>query len=198
MLEQLTAWIVALMIALQPTAPWRSTYEASARAYATVALDAPLFKGDKATERTAALFVSVAWFESRFDQKALGDRKCIERDSKTGKCTKEGEPQSICAFQVGVSNLAGLGKTKADLLGDIMVCTRAAREMMRISFRVCANRSAEDLLGHYASGGETCGGPAREDGRLSAGLVASRNRMGKAIDLLRKYPFSVGDVTAGN
>jgi len=152
-LSLLKAWILAAMIALQPAAPWRDTYEATAETLAMVALDAPLFAGDEGPRKTASWFVAVAWFESRFDAKAKGD--CTKKDAK-GACLSPAN--SLCLFQIGISNLASLGLTAEEILSDPETCTRAARRMMKTSMAVCRGRPTDDLLGHYASGGGECGG----------------------------------------
>lgn len=148
----LAAWVLFAMSSIQPKAPWIDTYPKTADAIAKVSIDEPLFDGDDGPRRTAALFVSVAWFESTFNPKAEGDKG-----------------QSVCLFQIGVSNLKALGTTRQEILEDVEVCTRAARRMMKISFNVCRRRPFEEWLGHYASGGNTCGG-----------LKESRHRVEKA------------------
>jgi len=160
----LVKWVLASMTRAQPTAPWQATYRQTAEIFAKVATDSPLFRGVDGPKKTAAWFVSTAWFESRFDPKAVGD--CRKRD-KAGKCISL--PNSLCMFQVGISNLPYLGLTKDQILESTEVCTRAARKMMKISFGVCRGRPSDEWLGHYASGGGVCGG-----------LRESRHRVNKA------------------
>jgi hypothetical protein len=171
--KALSAWILAAMLSAQPEAPWRDTYEATAEVFARVALEAPLFQGADGPRRTASWFVSVAWFEGRFDPQAKGD--CRRKD-KDGKCLSA--PQSVCMFQIGVSNLAALGTTEPAILNDVEICTRAARRMMQTSMGVCRGRPTDELLGHYASGRGTCGG-----------LAESRHRVTKARWLFDHVPF---------
>ena len=168
---QLVAWIYRMMLVLQPAGvtPWAETYETTATVFADVATRLPLFPGSDGVARTAALFTSVAWYEGRFDPQAKGDCK----EKKNGKCVSP--PQSVCMFQIGISNLAGLHTTQDELLSDVAKCTHAARKMMQISFGVCRGLPFEDLLGHYASGGSTCGG-----------LKESRHRMKTAISIFEK------------
>jgi len=162
---QLIAWVWRMMLMLQPASitPWVETYEATAIAFVDEATRLPLFSGSTAIEQTVSTFLSVAWYEGRFDPKAKGD--CKERQN--GKCISQ--PQSLCMFQIGRSNLNYLGITEEQILTDIRICTHAARTMMKTSFAVCKGFSNIELLGHYASGGSTCGG-----------LKESRNRMRKA------------------
>jgi hypothetical protein len=176
---QLAAWILRMMLILQPASvtPWADSYGTTAAVFADVAIHAPLFPGKDGIERTAALFTSVAWYEGRFDPQAKGDGKCLEYVPVTEaelkiaingppgtpmrpkmKCLKKGPPQSVCMFQIGISNLAGLRTTQEELLSDTTKCTLAARTMMQTSFGVCHGLPISDLLGHYASGGNTCGG----------------------------------------
>lgn len=155
--------ILALMLKLEPNSPYRETFDESAEVYAKVANDEPLFKGEDGPLKTAALFVSVAWFESRFRKGAIGDHG-----------------QSVCEFQIGVSNLRNLGTTKDEILQNTEVCTRAARKMMAISFGVCRGKDVLYALSHYAAGGEKCGG---EKGQ---GERESKHRMLKADFIYKK------------
>ena len=61
------SWIISIMIALQPVAitPWASTYATTADAIARAASAEPLFAGESGPARTAALLISVSWYESR-------------------------------------------------------------------------------------------------------------------------------------
>lgn len=132
----MTAWILAIMIAMQPTAPWRSTYEATARAITDVVTEQePLFAGDLGRERTAVLLVSVAWFESTFKPGAVGDKGASH----------------------GLYQVQGHGD-----LTDPHDATRAALGMMRASFRVCRERPIVEALGWYAAGGNDCDRGLRE------------------------------------
>lgn len=169
MLVAFTKWVLALMLLVQPKAPWSATYEKTAEAIARVSLDKPLFAGKSGPAETAVVLVATAWFESTFKPDAVGD-----------------QGRSFCLFQIERTNHKQLGVTKEQLLADPYACTLAAREMMRISFNVCKGRPREELLGHYASGGDSC-----------AGLAASRNRMLKAKWMLAKMPAPAdADVTA--
>lgn len=163
-------WILALITeTADPAATWKDTYPSTARAIEQVARERPLFSGVDGTQRTAALLVAVSWFESRHNPRAIGDKG-----------------QSLCAFQIGKSNLKALKITEEQILSDILTCTRAAVQMMKVSFGVCRENPIEEKLGHYASGGQTC-----------AGLRESRNRMLKAQWLFRHRP-PPAHVTSGD
>jgi hypothetical protein len=169
------------MLLVQPAAtPWSETYAATADAIATAAIASPLpGLGSEAVERTAAVMVAVALFESHFQQDAEGD--CVDK-RPDGMCKRGARARSFCAFQINESNFAALGTTRAQIQSDINTCAAAALRMMHVSFGVCRTRPLEERLGHYASGGSTCGG-----------LAASRARMGKALWIVRKSPPVVAD-----
>ena len=157
------AWILSLMIALQPQAPWRDSYEETARAIATVVEEEPaFFKGPDGRHRTAALLVSLAWAESRFDPKAVGDHG-----------------RSMGLYQIFHANLPTKeGFAKADILGNPLNATRVAHRMIRESMNVCASRPVEDRLAWYASG----------DGSCHFGAAASKFRYGTAMRVFRQHP----------
>ena len=157
------AWILALMLALQPKAPWSQTYEETAKAIATVVeAETPLFDGEKAREKTAALLVALAFTESRFDAKAVGDHG-----------------QSVGLYQIFSPNLPtpeGYGRN--EILGHPLEATRVAHRMMRESMRVCARHPVEERLAWYASG----------DGNCIRGQSESRYRVGIAMRIFKKIP----------
>src|SRR4051794_16903431 len=125
-------WVVGLMVALEPSAPWRGTYEKSAEAIARVAESEPLFD-DHGEERTASLLVAIAWYESRLKPTAK---------SKDG--------QFVCLYQVDKRHLPDPQKA----LDDPEVCTRAAIKIVRQSLHNCASHPADDRLAQFMSG--TC------------------------------------------
>ena len=125
-------WVVGLMVALEPSAPWRGTYEKSAEAIARVAESEPLFD-DHGEERTASLLVAIAWYESRLKPSAR---------SKDG--------QFYCLYQVDKRHLADPQKA----LDDPEVCTRAAIKIVRQSLDRCAKLPFDDRLAQFMSG--TC------------------------------------------
>ena len=125
-------WVVGLLVALEPSAPWRSTYEKTAEAIARVAESEPLFD-DRGEERTASLLVSIAWYESRL---------------KPNTRSKNG--QWFCLYQVHKRYLPDPQKA----LDDPEVCTRAAIKIIRASLQTCAKRPLDDRLALFMSG--TC------------------------------------------
>ncbi len=123
------AWVVGMMMALEPSAPWRPTYERTADAIVKVVDAEPLFEGDPS--RSAALLVSVAWHESRLKPDAV---------SKNGLW--------LCLYQVDKRHLADPKKA----LEDPEVCTRAAMKILRASLKACAARPVDERLAFFMSG----------------------------------------------
>src|SRR6478736_466487 len=109
-------WVVGLMVALEPSSPWRGTYEKSAEAIARVAESDPLFE-DHGEERTAALLVAIAWYESRFKPNAVSANK-----------------QYVCLFQIDKRHLSDPDKA----LADQETCARAAMKIIRASLQKCS------------------------------------------------------------
>jgi membrane-bound lytic murein transglycosylase MltF len=125
------AWVVGMMVALEPTAPWRPTFQKTAEAIARVAESEPLFD-EHGDTRTAALLVAVAWYESRLKPNA-----------------KSGNGQWYCLYQIDKRRL-GADALKA--LDDPEICTRTAVKMMRSSLDRCASRPANERLAQFMSG----------------------------------------------
>lgn len=157
----LQTWVLALMLFLQPVAPWKDSYYQTATAIAQVAQAQPVYVGDAADVRTAALLVSLAWFESRFKVDA------IDRD---------GRGSSIGLFQIERSNIAP--ELRDAVLWDPSVAAREAVRLIAESFRMCQRVPAEFRLGWYAKGGNGC----RE-------TRESKYRMGLAARLFRDHPM---------
>jgi hypothetical protein len=126
------AWVVGLMVALEPQAPWRPTFEKTAEAIARVSESDPLFE-ERGEERTAALLVAIAWYESRLKHNA-----------------KSANGQWLCLYQVDRRHLPDPQKA----LDDPEVCTRAAIKIIKSSLQRCSRRPAEERLASFMSG--TC------------------------------------------
>ncbi len=169
-LVALAALALAMMTSAQPSAPWRDTYPTTAAACATSAHERPLFAGVDGEQKSVALLVSVAWFESTFNPRAEGDGNCLVRDAPTGRCVKRGPAHSFCLGQIGDSNFAALNVTREELLDDVNACVGAMNTMLRQSLQICRERPEEDRLGWYAAGGDGC----------SRGLIVSGHRVRKA------------------
>lgn len=126
------SWVVGLLMALEPTAPWSNTYEKTAEAIARAAESDPLFADEEGGEaRTASLLVSLAWHESR-----------LRPDAKS----KDG--RFLCLYQVARSYLPEPKKA----LQDPETCTRAAMRILKRSFQTCTKRPLSERLAIYISG----------------------------------------------
>ena len=123
--------ILTVMALLQPKAPWEGDYETVARDIARGAAASPVFEGEYGIQRTIALDVSLAWFESRFDRHAIGDHGAAH----------------------------GLYQVHAREAETVEAQTIEANELIKASFRICKNRPLEERLGWYASGGNGCDKP---------------------------------------
>lgn len=158
------AWVLTLMTKSEPLPPkWRPTFEASSVVIAGMSDELPVYAGVDGPSKTAALLVSLGWFESHFQPDATGD--CDKTDPTTGMCVPGSIPHSFCMFQVNETNFAGLGVTRDEIMTDFKTCARSALRMIRQSFTVCAAKPHEDRLDHYAAGGAGCKTPLREKGR---------------------------------
>lgn len=104
---------------------------------------------------TAALDVIMSWHESRFNPQAIHDHGA--------------------GYGLFGTHAATLGRpVPLDVPGQVY----AWHELVRISFRVCAERPLAEKLGWYMMGGEGC------EHRLGM----SRSRMWEAERLLREHP----------
>jgi|SRR5208283_702645 hypothetical protein len=157
------AFILALMSFLQPTnAPGvKWDYEPTARAIAKYSFSNPLWpREERGIERTADLLVSLSWFESNYNPDAEGDGHA-----------------SFGLYQM----TPGTAGSSPDALKDPDTATRIALSLIRTSFRICKDYPADERLGWYAHGGNSC---ANSDGRKK-----SKHRMWKAEWLGSKVPM---------
>jgi len=130
-------WVLALMLFLQPNAPWDVTYQDTARAIAQVVdEEAPLFDDDAGKDRTTVLLVAVAYRESRFDPRAVGDG---------------GRARGLWQQHGGAA------------LFDPATAARRAVRALRTSMGACAARPLDERLAAYASGSCSRGGSASRE-----------------------------------
>jgi hypothetical protein len=152
-------WVLGLMIALEPEAPWRGTYQKTAEAIAHIAEAEPLAFGAKDKDadpaRTAALLVAVAWAESHLRPNA-----------------KSRKGPYYCLYQLHRSHLPD----PQQALDDPEVCTRAAMKLFRASFDKCNKQPVDERLAVFAA--STC----------EKGVRQSRYRMYIAKKLLKEHP----------
>lgn len=177
------AWILSLMIAVQPVAPWRATYERTAAAIARQASASPVFDGSDGDSRSAAVLVGISRYESGFRIDAGGD--CDATDPKTGLCAKghEKTASSLGLFQINRTNFYDLGVTAAEMTSDPDIQARAALRMVKSSFRNCRHLPLPDRLSWYAAGRKAC----TADGG-AWGVSESRTRMRLALRLFAERP----------
>lgn len=149
----LKVWVLKLMFAVQPVAPWTNTYESSAEVIAEESIHNPLFEGEDG-RKTAAILVALGKFEGALKPDAKGD--CDKTDEKTGMCVKGSKPHSFCMFQVNESNFARMGVTQDQMVTDFRVCTKTALRLAHESFRSCRSLPLEDRLNAYAEGRGGC------------------------------------------
>jgi hypothetical protein len=134
------SWVVELLAALEPAAPWQGTYEKTAEAIVHVAESEPLFAvEDRGEERTASLLVALAWFESRLKPNAK---------SKNGRW--------YCLYQIDKSYL---GPEPEKALTDPEMCTRVAVRIIKRSLSECRARPLQERLAIFMSGVCDRGGP---------------------------------------
>lgn len=127
------SWVVSLLAALEPAAPWQATYEKTAEAIARVSESDPLWSADdKGEERTASLLVSIAWYESRLKPSA-----------------KSSNGRWYCLYQIDKSYL---GPNPEKALTDQELCTRTAIKIIRKSMTLCAARPPDERLAIFMSG----------------------------------------------
>lgn len=163
------AWVLSLMTLLEPSSPYRETFDRTALAIARGAERSPLPGQDAA--KTAAVLVAVGWFESRFQPDAGGD---CDRMTKDGICVKGSPAHSFCLFQVNETNLKAYGTDRETLLTDVNECVHVGLRMMHDSFRICRSKPLEERLSWYAAGRNGCD-PGPE------ATKKSRHRMGRAV-----------------
>ncbi len=166
----MTAWILSLLLLVAPPGlvPSRESAGAGRVRYETIAADisavvseeAPLFAGEHGREQTAALLVSVAYYESAF-----------RLDVDTGANRGDGG-RSCTLWQMQ------RGRAECDrLVTNRREAAREAIRLVRRSMLACASHPMLERLAAYASG--SCG----------AGLEASRLRMRKARRLFDSHPI---------
>lgn len=157
------AWVRALMTKSEPRAPWAHTYDASSAIIAAVSDEMPVYAGEDGAAKTAALLVSIGWFESHFRPDAKGD--CDQIHPVTRMCVPGSRAHSFCMFQVHETNFASLGVTETEVQSSFLVCARSALRLVRNSFRTCASHPHENRLDQYTTGGRGCQSPRHEEGR---------------------------------
>ncbi len=164
----LKTWVLLLMRSLIPHTQWEDTFDQTAEAIAEVSEEHPVFAGARGPERTAALLVSLASFESAFRQDAMGD--CGGKPASRAACASWG------LYQINKHNFTIPGELA---LEDPYIATREAVRMIKLSQSVCRGRPVADMLAWYAAGGVGC----------DRALEKSHHRVWRAQQLVREHPF---------
>lgn len=163
------SWVLALMLELEPKSPFRETFDRTSTAIARASERSPLPGQD--ANKTAAILVSVAWFESRFQPDAEGD---CDKTNETGTCVKGSKPHSFCLLQIGESNFKGFRTTREEVQTNVDSCITVGLGLMNQSFRICASKPLPERLAQYAGGGPVCF--TKDEARKKSG-----SRMAKAV-----------------
>jgi len=167
-MEAFTAWVFAVLMAISPYREKSLTYaryahepedEQKAR-YSSIAKDLaevvqeeePLFKGKNGRVQTAALVMSMAFFES-------GLKK--EVDFGTGKWGRGDFGRSWCLMQINLGKgQVSWGTTEMktwsgqDLVNDRKKCFKVGITALRLSLGACQGKAGGDKLSSYTTG--TC------------------------------------------
>ena len=175
------SWVVGLLAALEPTAPWSSTYEKTAEAIARVSESEPLFDvDDRGEERTATLLVAVdcgtTSIEALAEAKKLGmsvvvidHHQCGDQLPDVDALVNPNRPD----------DLSGLGYLAA--VGLVLVTLVAVNRELRQRGFWTAEMPEPDLLGalhHVALGTVADVAPLIGLNRafVAKGLIAMRRR----------------------
>src|SRR5580692_4684109 len=182
----LVSWCLTIMTFLVPRAPWTDSFPRGAEAFVTAAERDPLFKGPHGVERTIDYELSVAWFESKYDPSAKGDRGAsLGLFQVTTGTAKPYQGQAHATRALWGDTFDPWAPVAEELLEPEAAAPIAIR-LMRVSFWICRGRPKDEALGWYAAGGLGC-----------RGVRESRHRVNKALWIARTYPAPVAvDVVA--
>lgn len=129
----LLAFTIAAMEALVPGTDHAELGAAVSR---VVEAEAPLFADDEDRLKTASFYVALLYRESRFDNRAIGDKG-----------------RSFCAGQILLGQRkTPEGWTGKDLLADPNKCMTVVSRMLRESFHVCRRLPVSERMALYARG----------------------------------------------
>lgn len=132
-LTPLASLVLSWMVSLQPSAPWRETYEETAQGIAEAAAQSPALGGQY---RTAAVLTVMALRESSFLQTASGDNN-----------------RSLGLFQM---QAATVGQPAFLWMSGPTQQSLAAIALLEQSFRICRARPLAERISWYAVGGNHC------------------------------------------
>jgi hypothetical protein len=168
-MDSLVAYLVAAMIGWVPLHAHlpsesvndaRDRYESIARDVVSVAFDeseSPIFSGPEGRTQTALLMLSIASYESGYQEKVDDGRVLGDHG------------HSYCLMQVRVGKgVTREGWSGHDLVTDRRLCFRAGLHILRTSFGACRALPVDDRLSAYATG------------HCFADAAISRSRVGRA------------------
>lgn len=142
----------------------KTRYEEFAAVVALVAYDPaekPLFDGPDGRAKTAALMLSVAYYESGFRRDVATGRGKHARGDHGRSCTP-------WQFNIG-SGRNQAGHTCDELLADQELAARDALQVLRSALRGCTGLPVEERMSMYLTG------------RCEPGVSAARNRWATAM-----------------
>jgi hypothetical protein len=164
--EVTTAWVLAWMVRLLPPVlahgvceadktvhHWEESYATTAEHITQASNAAPLFVGVDGSRRTAATLLAWAFFESRFDPKAIGDN---------------GSAFGLYQVHLGTPPK---GTSREDLF-DPPHAVPIALALFRQSFRICSRSPWEERGAWFAAGGDGCKESGKRPSRLRMSLAA--------------------------
>lgn len=154
----LTNWIFSVLLSIVPANSYSTLNESEDKMkerYASIANDMyeaiheskPLFNGEDAELKSAALITSIAYFESGFNKNV--DSGKIKGDNGNSWCLMQ---INIGKNKVPVGNEEMQQWTGQDLIKDRKKCFKVSIEFLRNSFKACSGYSKSDVLSGYTSG----------------------------------------------
>jgi len=152
-------WVLAVMRRALPQNDITvfQTYDEIAEAIALASNDDPVFDGPEGPMKTASLLLAIAFYESRFNPRAIGDH---------------GESFGLFQIQVPTARLV-----VPDAVANTLLLPRTAAPvataLIRLSKLQCRGYGWDAQLGWYGQGGPGCGAAGRRATRPHM-LMASK------------------------
>lgn len=182
----LTSWIFSVLLSIVPANSYSTMHESENKMkerYASIADDMyaaiheskPLFNGENAEMKEAALITSIAYFESGFNKNV--DSGKIRGDNGNSWCLMQ---INIGKNKVPVGDAEMQQWTGQDLIKDRKKCFKVAIEYLRNSFKACSGYTKSDVLSGYTAG-RCIKNESKAAARWNfAGKIISNNPMPKA------------------
>lgn len=172
-------WVLAVMREAIPASSQKQgvyfTYDETAAAIAEAASARPIFAGRAGALKTAALLLAIAYYESSFDPKAIGDN-----NASFG--LYQIQPPTV-KYGEGVTGIPEMGNFA--MTANVLLLPRdaslVALSLIKTSLRICGAFPWHERLGWYAAGQNGC----QEKGRKK-----SVSRMLLAEKFVREHPVT--------